>query len=91
MEYLRIVPGKYADGTASIVCQGTKVLMPDGQEVPAIRRIVLVGEVDNVWSATIECVVRGPDITALNDTERKWAKPRSRLHYWLARLLDKVP
>ena len=91
MRLLRIVPRKNADGGDSLACNGTKVLLPDGSEVPGVKRITIVGEVDHVWHATIECVVHGPEITCLADTEARWAKPRSRVHYWLARLLDKVP
>lgn len=91
MNLMRIVPRKNADGSDSVLCNGTQVLLQDGTEVPGVTRITLVAEVGGVWRATLECIVRGPDITCLADTERKWAKPRSRFHYWLARLLDKVP
>lgn len=91
MNLMRIVPRKNADGSDSIVCNGTRVVLQDGTEVQGIKSITLVGEVGGVWRATLECIVHGPDITALNDTEKRWAKPRSKLHYWLARLLDKVP
>lgn len=84
MTYLCIVPAKTSDGRDSLACNGTKVLLPDGSEVPGVQRITIVGEVNHVWQATLECVVHGPEITGLTDTSARWTVPRSRLHYWRA-------
>lgn len=84
MGLLRIVPGD-PDGTGACLTQGTKVLMPDGQALPSVTKVVLTAEVNGLWRADITCHVRAPEITAegfihrevtdLNDDWRRYESP----------------
>lgn len=60
------------DGGGAQHTMGTKVLMPDGSVMPGVTRVVLVGELDKPWVAHITCHVREVDITALDDTGRRF-------------------
>lgn len=58
-QFLKIVPNK-----DSAICQGTKVVMPDGTQVPGVFKIELVAERDSLWSAVIHCHAQVDEITA---------------------------
>ena len=58
-QFLKIVPNK-----DSAICQGTKVVMPDGAQVPGVYKIELVAERDSLWSAVIHCHAQVDEITA---------------------------
>lgn len=45
--------------------QGTKVLLPSGEELKGVHRIVLVAEVNDLWRAEIHCHAQVTDLTAL--------------------------
>lgn len=55
-ELLSIVPSAPDSESGYSITNGTKVML-DGQEVKGITKIVITGEVNNVWRANIECIV----------------------------------
>lgn len=59
----KIVPAPSDDGCPQIT-QGTKVLV-DGKELGGITKLTLVATPDDVWRATIECIVRVPEVAAM--------------------------
>lgn len=61
---LRIIPPKPTRDGYTIVA-GTKVETFDGHPVAGISRIELLGEVDNIWRAKIECLIHPDDFAAL--------------------------
>lgn len=65
MTILRIIPGpKGPDGAHR--ANGTRVLMPDGTEVPMVRAITLRAEAGGLWQAQIDCAVEvAQEIAAL--------------------------
>jgi hypothetical protein len=38
--------------------QGTKILMPSGEAIQGVTKVVLVAEAGGIWSAEIHCHVR---------------------------------
>jgi hypothetical protein len=44
---------------------GTEILTEDGVKIHGVTKVVLIGEVNNVWRAEIHCLVAGPEITDL--------------------------
>lgn len=57
-QHLRIVQAQ-CDGDGPTLCQGTRLFVGE-QELTGVTRIELVAEVNNVWRAKVECVVRPP-------------------------------
>lgn len=74
----RIIPNE-ASGDELSRTQGTKVMVGD-QPLRGVTKITLVAGVDDVWRATIECMVQPTDIAALAVVHRPtlW----ERLKWW---------
>lgn len=53
---LTIVPSAPDTETGRSITHGTKVML-DGQELKGVTKIVITGEVNDVWRASIECMV----------------------------------
>ena len=53
---LSIVPSSPDSESGYSLTHGTKVML-DGQEVKGVTKIVITGEVNDVWRANIECMV----------------------------------
>lgn len=49
-----------------MVTQGTKILTRDGKEIGGVTKVVLIGEVNDLWRAEIHCYVEGPEISDLS-------------------------
>lgn len=54
MGIVTIIPPPVDDGSGLTRTHGTKVLV-DGQELKGVTKVELVGSVDDVWRARIEC------------------------------------
>lgn len=69
-----IIPGPRDAGNLHIA-NGTKVRLPSGEFLPGVTRVTLVAFSGDVWRAVIEChaALEG-DITALDDTETRYAR-----------------
>lgn len=61
---LSIVPSAPDSGSGYCITQGTKVML-DGQEVKGVTKIVITGEVNDVWRANIECMVNVSDMPGM--------------------------
>ena len=57
-QHLRIVPAQ-REGDGPTLCQGTRLFVGE-QELTGVTRIELVAEVNNVWRAKVECMVKPP-------------------------------
>lgn len=66
---ITIIPPKAKPGFPAAT-MGTKVLGPDGVAIGGITRIELIGEVNDVWRARIDCVVNAPEINGVAATIR---------------------
>lgn len=62
-DLVRIIPGACGDGFPHRT-NGTKVLMPDGTELPRVTKIVLTAEPDDIWRAEIHCHVLVDQVVA---------------------------
>lgn len=62
--YARIVP-RQPEGGGIALCNGTKVVLPGGEELPGVQRVTIHGEVNSIWTATIDCVVEAPELPPL--------------------------
>lgn len=80
---MRIIPNA-ADGDFTIT-NGTKVVTPEGVELPHVTRVTLHCESNDVWRATIECIIDPPNVTVLADVrEMRYAGNRwQRFCSWL--------
>lgn len=61
---LIIVPAKRAPGDGVHKTQGTKVITPLGEELFGVTEIRLTALPNDVWRASITCVVDAPDLFA---------------------------
>lgn len=61
-DIVRIVPSDLRG--AVHLANGTKVLMPDGTEMPGVTEIVLTAKAGDIWRAQISCFVAAPEIVA---------------------------
>jgi hypothetical protein len=61
MATARIIPSGINDADGYQLTRGT-VVMVGGGELTGITKITLVGGVDDVWRATIECLVKVEEI-----------------------------
>lgn len=57
-QLLRIVAAEH-DGNGPHKCQGTKLFVGD-HELTGVTRIELVAEVNDLWRAKVECMVKPP-------------------------------
>lgn len=46
------------------ITQGTKVLLPSGEELKGVHKIVLTAEVNDFWRAEIHCFAQVTDLQA---------------------------
>lgn len=58
-----IRPGQH-EGGGPCLTMGTKVLMPDGTEMPGVHKVVLTADVNDVWKAEIHCYASLEEIRA---------------------------
>lgn len=68
------------EGFGPTQCQGTKVVLEDGSELPNVRKIVLTATVNGVWEAEITVGVSligevgaAIDVTDLSDDAFRFA------------------
>lgn len=59
----RIVPPVAGEHGATLT-RGTNVILPSGERLNGVTRITLTADTDDVWRASIECVVEPPPINA---------------------------
>lgn len=75
---LIIVPAKRAPDDGAHKTQGTKVITPLGEELFGVTEIRLTALPNDVWRATITCLVDAPSILA----ECKVIHKQRRLSIW---------
>ena len=63
-QLVTIIPPASAESGHTLV-QGTKVLLPTGEAVPGITKVVLVAEAGGIWSAEIHCHARMSEINGV--------------------------
>jgi hypothetical protein len=80
-QVVRIVPAPMGETDIAHRTSGTKVLLPDGSELPGVAKIILTAEPGDIWRAEIHChaIVDGVvadaqimDVTLVRDSERNW-------------------
>lgn len=49
-----VVPPENKTDSGASLCQGTRVVLPDGTELGLVTRIELVAEINDLWRGTIE-------------------------------------
>lgn len=64
MMLAKIVPAEQQTRDSPSPTRGTRVVLPSGEHLPGVTRIELVADVDDVWRATITCMVEPSPIHA---------------------------
>lgn len=71
---------KVQAGFEPTLTQGTKVILPDGSELPGVTKIVLTAEPNGLWTADVQINVclEGElgaeiEVTDMADTSRRFA------------------
>lgn len=66
---LKIIPPPTSDGgsTHYVAFHGSKIVTPNGEALPGITKVVITGQVDDIWRAELSCLIEPPDFSLIGD------------------------